>query len=263
MFQDFKSLQRNQQLPADPGTTRYPGASNLQNAEKQYQQTPLGAPPADCDVRSIYDSRPVNGFDFNIAVSVDNAEETPDDTFNLEFVVDEGYVAVVRTIYHWFEPLPALANPSDVLLSMAVNGATQLRLQDIPVGVESSALVNQFLIADEFNTVRAQLFLPGGAIATDFTVWVIFYGNYLQKTAIPANQQIANCTGSFPPRVVPPVAVEPPRPPPAPMPAPTPQPFPQELTPAPKSDLCPIVGRGGKVTYGPCPTRGILNLRGR
>lgn len=249
---------RNRQLPADLDQTRLFGRSEQSRVD--LAKTPLGTPPADCDVRSVYDARPVNGFDFNIAVSIENAQETPQSVFNFEFVVDESYVAVVRSLHHWFEPAPAsLSNRSDVKLTMALNGTPQFRLIDIPIGVESDGLIQMYLVADEFNTVRAQLTLSD-AVATDFTAWLIFYGNYIQKTGVPANQQIANCrTGaapSLPPSKPPPIIAPTPRPMPAPAPAPVPPPPPaptpvQQL----RRDLCPIKGPTGQTTLGPCPTR--------
>lgn len=88
-YGDFKSRSRELQLPADPGTTRYPGSRNLKTADDAFQKTPLGAPPANCDVRSVYDARPVNGLDFNIAVQV---IESIGPIFNFDFQIGRAHV---------------------------------------------------------------------------------------------------------------------------------------------------------------------------
>lgn len=243
-FTDFKSRQRNTQLPADPGKTYYVGSENIKRADEALDRTPLGSPPANCDVRSVYDARPINAYDPHIVVE---SAESVGPTFDLEFQSREGYVLVIRAIHHWFEPAPALPFRSDVLLTLFLNGAAQPDLINIPVGVESDGLVTPFLVCDELNTIRARL--TCSAAIPSATAWVMFYGNYLQKTAVPANQQIANCVGNFPPRVVPPVVIETP---PKPMlPAP---PTPTPVQRPPREFRCQIDPRGTRTVWIRDPT---------
>lgn len=190
---DFKSRQRNSQLPADPGKTIYVGAQNLKSASEAFDRTPIGTPPANCDVRSVYDSRPINAYDGNVITSdTVVAKATP--VFDCEFTVREGYVFVVRNLHHWFElPDASWQRRTDVLMSLFLNGAVLPDLVDIPVGVESDALVKTFIIADELNTLRCRLTVDD--VSIDRTAYVMFYGNYLLKSTVAAPQQIGNCIG--------------------------------------------------------------------
>lgn len=68
--QEFED--RNRQLPGDTGSPVYAGGS-IEKVRAELAKTVLGSPPQDCDVRSTFDSRPVNAYDFNLI----NHQNTP------------------------------------------------------------------------------------------------------------------------------------------------------------------------------------------
>lgn len=158
-------------------------------AQSDLADTPLGAPPADYDVRSVYDSRPVNGYDFNITVT---AAAEGGNTFTLEFTVRQGFVAVFRRFGHFFTdaPLPAIVNRAECLLSIRKNGTDVPDNVDFPIGLASDDLWNGFVIADEFDTITARVVLQGALTATELVG--TFYGNYLLKTGRAWPFEIAN-----------------------------------------------------------------------
>lgn len=174
---------RNRQLPADlDQSASYSGSAQ---ARKDLSNTPLGSPPQCVDVRSVYDTRPINGFDFNIQTS-GGADPTPD---LLQFQVPEGYVCVLRSFDIWIEnPIPAIAK-SGAAWTLILNGG------DVPYNgpVSFGSAVDDetvFLIADEFNMVGLRITVFTGGELT--TIYARFYGNFLLKTAVPAPWQIGN-----------------------------------------------------------------------
>ena len=180
---------RQRQLPADRRARNMAGRA-WQAARDDIARTPLGAPQKPYDVRSVYDSRPVHGYDFMIPVTVD--PEGAAATFSATFNVREGYVAVLREISHFFpvDPQPAVVTRADCLLTVQLNGGTVLDNENVPVGVSSEALWKGFVIADEFDTLGALIELQG-ALTADSCI-VIFYGNYLLKSGTVAPFEIAN-----------------------------------------------------------------------
>jgi hypothetical protein len=178
---------------------------------------PAGEPPADYDVRSVYDSRPVQGFDFNITAETGETSSP----FVVEWQVPEGFVAVVRALHHWFDPAPMITSRQEITLTLLRDGNDVRFNVEIPVGSESDELVKCFAIYDEFQMVGARLVTPGAVVNT--AAFVHFYGNFLLKTDTTPAFQIANPVGRKlgPPRVAPaplvppkietPVAIMPPQ----------------------------------------------------
>lgn len=161
------------------------------SAQSDLAETPLGAPPTDYDVRSTYDSRPVNGYDFMIAVT---AAAEGGNTFTMEFEVRQGFVGVLREFSHFFtdNPQPAVINRAEVLATLRRNGTDVLDNADIPVGVSSDSIWKGFVIADEFNTLGVRIVLQGLLTAAECVA--VFYGNYLLKTGVASPFEIANRT---------------------------------------------------------------------
>ena len=231
-FGDFKSQQRKDQLPADPGTTRFPGSRTLADAGREFDATPNGPLLGCVDVRSVYDARPINAFDFNIFSqflnpSVSNADVT--------FTVPEGFVCVLRSFDIWLDPNNALTKNA-VTWTLILQGTAFPYNEGIPFGgaVDREQV---FLVADEFNIVGVRI---AGSIITALTeLNARFYGQFLPKTGLQAAQEIGNKTQNCGPMAVRPAQpVQVPRmpdtPPLATMPAPQqqpPRPFPQELAP--------------------------------
>jgi hypothetical protein len=191
---------RERQLPPEdsPGYTAQ--GSSSASAQADLAGTPLGAPPSCFDVRSVYDSRPVNGYDFMIPVTVD--QEGAASTFLAEFTVRQGFVGVLREISHFFtdNPQPAVVNRAQCLASIKRNGTDVSDNVDVPVGLSSDAIWKGFVIGDEFNVLGAEIVLQG-ALTAEVCV-VVFYGNYILKTGVAYPFEIANrrpdCEGESP-----------------------------------------------------------------
>lgn len=168
-----------------------PGAQSA-IARDAYDQTPIGTVPLAYDVRAIYDSRPINAYDFNIPVSASGELTNP---ITISFTVPNGYVCVLKRVITFIEdPIPSPAKRSDVLLTLLLNQGVVPNNENIPIGVEQDSLVNCFVIADQGSVLSARLTVSAAVLAGSSTYWVQFYGQFLQKTNIPASFEIANPT---------------------------------------------------------------------
>lgn len=180
---------RDPQYPASRITTNYRGEGKLQS---DMQAAPLGEPPVDVDVRSVYDVRPIQAFDFNVTISgvITSGSETTPAVVNA-FNVPTGYVAVVRAYNHCTDPIFPAVTRHDLLMTLQSNNADVPNNIDIPVGPDSQDLVRCFFIVDEGGTFGAR-FLSSIAVATPYNVFVTVYGNFIRKTGRAANLEIGN-----------------------------------------------------------------------
>lgn len=165
-------------------------------AAAQMPLTPLGEPQIDVDVRSVYDVRPIQAFDFNLTVvsagnSIGGEGETP--IIITPIAVPDGYVAVVRRFQHSFKPQLPVVNRADVLMTLRSSGADVPYNVDIPVGGSSQGdLVNCFFIVDEGGSFGARYILDMAGSVADFAVYTHIYGNFIRKTGRAANLEIGN-----------------------------------------------------------------------
>lgn len=176
---------RNRQRPADLDQSRLYQRSNT--SREEMQRTPLGTPPDCYDVRSVYDTRPLNAYDFNIAGSV----SLPYPVGIVEMTVPEGAVCVLRELSIWFEPAPPGSERSDNVASLLLNGADYPYNNAIPIG-DDSGRFPVFMLADEFNRVGVRVNLTNPYPSTPGTAWVLFYGQFLLKSGRPLPTEIAN-----------------------------------------------------------------------
>ena len=184
-------IDRDSQLPADARARGAVDTAIGTTARGSMQTAPKGSPIADYTVRSTYDSRPIQGTDFNwyISGTAHYAAETPTPTLALAYSVPQGYVAVLKKVHWWIDTPLILTSRAQVAIALQVNGGNQLGNEFIPVGNEAD--IDTFIIADEFSRL--------GLLATS-TAWLsggtpiaaILYGNLLQKTGRPATFEIAN-----------------------------------------------------------------------
>lgn len=229
---EFES--RNRQLPADLNQTVAYNASA--RARSEFNVTPVGTPPSCYDVRSVYDSRPVNTYDFHITGVAEFA--TTDRARVVEMSVPEGYVAVLRSVEAWFQPAPLGADRSNTSMSMQLNGGDYPNNQFITIGASTDQPIPMFILADEFNRLGAKVTVSTLGYAGD--VYVHFYGQFILKTERAYPFEIANpvndpnCKPTVKSRTVPraPAAVEVPVEPRAPvLTAPPPVPTPSRASP--------------------------------
>lgn len=202
---------RETTLPADPAAGNVYGAGLAKKGEA-VERAPLYSPGIDYDVRSTYDVRPINGYDFNIVVSVTTPYAYALNPIEASFIVRSGFVAVIRSISHFFVDdngtlagAPFVSN-SECRLTMRRNGADYPDNVGIPVGAASTRLP-LFLLADENDTVTASFEHDANVENFPFSLWVTIYGNYLLKTNRPFYLEIANPaggSGDAPPLYIPP-----------------------------------------------------------
>jgi len=178
---------REQQFPADRSKT--PGdIANAGRLTAQMIAAPPGEPPIDYDVRCVYDSRPINGYDFNVASF---AAIGSTNSWSVNFEVPKGYVAVVRSARHFLDPLPSsLDSENDVLATLLVNNIEIQNNNNIPVGVQSDTYLKYFYVVDELNTFGLKL--TPSSVPLNTNAWVTFYGNLISKTGRPIPFEIAN-----------------------------------------------------------------------
>lgn len=277
MANDFKSRQRNEQLPADPGGVRFPGSQSMAASDAAFAQTPNGPPLGCVDVRSVYDVRPINAFDFNIAGTAVLQSSSVGQN-EITFTVPDGFVCVLRSMDLWVEPNSATER-SDAMWSLMLQGTTFPYNDSVPFGGQQDDIA-VFLVADEFNRVGVRI---GGSSIGGQNGFAIFYGQFLPKTGLQFNMEIGNRTQNCGPMPVQPTPVlRPPtstptpatppivRTPPPPKKAPPIQPFPRELTPAPVVAPTPQTWRGYEVrpaipgmNYRNVTPRGAMRLHGK
>jgi hypothetical protein len=188
---EFEARQR--QLPASLKLNI--GGKSLKRSRDDLARTPLGSPPVDYDVRSVYDVRPVGAFDFNIAASdvLGAGEGATSNVLTAEMTVPDGLVAVLRNFDIWFEPNPAGADKSDFKWSLQLNGADFPYNGSIPFGVVVDR-ETVFMLANEFNRIGIRVTATAGAIFVTGSpvLWVRFYGTFQIKGSIPLPFEIAN-----------------------------------------------------------------------
>lgn len=176
---------RNRQLPADLDQTIAYNANARARAD--FDVTPVGTPPVCYDVRSVFDSRPINAFDFHITGF--GAIASTDHSVVVEMTVPEGYCAILRGIEIWFEPTPLGVNRSDVFFSLQLNGGNY-PYNSLPIGPGTTDLLPMFMLADEFNRIGALITFSN--FSADAGCYVHFYGNFLLKTERALPFEVAN-----------------------------------------------------------------------
>ena len=165
-------------------------------AYSDFNRTPAGEPDLKFDVRSIFDSRPVNAYDFNISGQFTYAGNDTPETF-VVFTVPEGYVAIVRDWYHEFFPTPVIGSNRDILMTPQVARADVQNNIDVPIGsVAQKPFLELFFLADEFQEVGFRINSPLVIPTTEGTnLSVRLHGTFLLKRNIPYQFEVANPCG--------------------------------------------------------------------
>lgn len=185
---DDEFIARDGQFPADTRNAQGT-SSNATTAVADMQRTRAGEPAVDFNVRSVYDSRPVLGLDFNFEDSAAIVSGTSQD---LTFIVPAGYVAVLKQIDFWMEPSQSI-DKSSVIIKPVLNRAVQANNQQ-SVGSQTNAPMQLWLIADEFDEVGIRVSISV-ALASSPVSFVHLYGNLLAKTGRATPFEIANLAG--------------------------------------------------------------------
>jgi hypothetical protein len=156
------------------------------------QATPLGEPPIAFDVRSTYDSRPVNAYDFNF--SQNQAEVSGGSVLIFLFNVPVGYRAVPRkwSVMLSIPTSPTSGNFNEI--SFQTNGGGVPNNQGIIFGSGGTdEPIETFFLCEEQTTFGCTLDL-GPTISSGGQAVVNVYGNLIPVTTVALPFSIANET---------------------------------------------------------------------
>jgi|ERR1700677_1281289 len=172
-----------------------PGADLLQDDSSvaQMQVTPLGEPPSDFDVRCVYDSRPVNGYDFNFSAfqASSNISNVP---WNFTFTVPNGYRAVPRKWDVFYDTPPSGIPSYQSTVTLIQNQAAVPYNGPIIVGMGTGdAPIDSFFVCEEnttFGISGSVTDVPNSTHATAISVNV--YGNLIPVTEVAPPFAVTN-----------------------------------------------------------------------
>ncbi len=169
-----------------------PGADLLQDDSSvaAMQQAPLTEPPSDFNVRSVFDARPVNGYDFNYSAAF---TETGGELWQAQFNVPTGYRAIPREWTVFYDsPPPGPASNSTVTILQ--NGAAVPNNQNIIIGMGTGPdPIKTFFICEENTTFGIQGFVEQTSnITQTSTMSVNVYGNLIAVTDVALPFAVAN-----------------------------------------------------------------------
>jgi hypothetical protein len=153
------------------------------------QSTPLGEPPADFDVRCVYDSRILNGYDFNYTGSFPLAiAGASTSSFNATFKVPYGYRLVPREWEVIFDMTPSSPVAGNVVYLQA-NGADIPNNGPIIVGFGTTVPIKSFYVCEEGTTFGITGTVQS-LIAANVNINV--YGNLIPVTDVALPFSVAN-----------------------------------------------------------------------
>lgn len=190
--QDFIDRQGGQLLP----TIDRQAPSGA--AERDVARAPLGEPPTEVDVRSVYDARPIQAFDVLLPLvgttELRKAAEGTNLSDTVTMQVPYGYVFVMRAVQHFFSgAIPPIVTRDQALLTIVRSNGDIPYNAAIPVGAASIDLVKTFLIYDENEQFGARMVLSATLVNFAGAFFgATFYGNFLRKTGRNAAQEIGN-----------------------------------------------------------------------
>lgn len=165
--------------------------------QNNLENTPLGEPPIDVDVRSTYDVRPIQAFDVNLNLESATELAQGGEGTNLTTLVFNpvplGYVFVLRSLSpFFFGVLPPVIFRNDATITLLRNRAEVPYNIRVPVGLDATDLTT-FIIYDEGEEFGARLNLAATIASFSGAFFgCVFYGNFLRKTGRPAPQEIGN-----------------------------------------------------------------------
>lgn len=192
---EFTNTIGNTQEPADLRDVP-PDVASAEAARIAQSLAPIGSPNVEAGVRSVYDSRPINGGDFNVYSSTSTPQCGGTTYIPAGFTVPQGYVAILKLTDAWMEPPKVLTNRSQVTVSLQVNGGLVNQNVDIAMGNDTGDRpVSSFVIADEGQVVTARIIDVGNTWGAAGKANIRLYGNLLLKTGRPANLEVANIVG--------------------------------------------------------------------
>ena len=174
-----------------------PGSDLLQDDTSiaQMQQAPLGEPPTAFDVRSVYDSRPVNGYDFNYSGSLPS-QNLYNNPWTIEFNVPNGYRAVPRKWDVFYDTPPS--GPSyNSTVTLLQQGAAVPNNGPIIIGMGTNDPIESFFLCEENTTfgITGNVVFTGNG-TSDSVISVNVQGNLIPVSEVALPFSIANPTSN-------------------------------------------------------------------
>ena len=156
------------------------------------QKAPLGEPPSAFDVRCTYDSRIVNGYDFNFSQFI-TSQNLINNPWEMQFMVPNGYRAVPRKwdVMYDTPPVGASYNSTVTLLQQ---GAALPNNGPIIIGMGTGdEPIDSFFVCEENTTFG----ITGNVVGTfnttqDSVISVNVYGNLIPVSEAALPFSIAN-----------------------------------------------------------------------
>ncbi len=175
MREEFAEQREEWQYHAD---LEIPGADLLQDASavQGMLTAPLGEPPTDFDVRCIFDSRIINGYDFNYSAAVNQPSGAG---WAVSFNVPNGYRAVPRKWSVQFDSPPA-GPMRNSTATVTQGGAALPNNGPIIIGMGTDEPIETFFLCEE-NTAFGISGANSNA-TTGIEVNVNVYGNLIPVT---------------------------------------------------------------------------------
>ena len=188
--QEWSEARGDFQYPPDMADTGPSDMAAAAQSQSDMERTPLGEPRVAFDVRCVYDSRPVNGYDFNISVVVTPVTTGTSGSWQTTFNVPNGYRIVPR---EWDIQYDSVANvggkASQSIVTLQQNGANLPNNGPIIIGFGTAHPIKSFFICEENTT-----FGISGSFRTTSSSDVIVnvYGNLLAVTDVALPFEVTN-----------------------------------------------------------------------
>ena len=156
------------------------------------QPTELEGRTQAASVRSVYDTRPINGTDFQYAETLtgNTTLELPL-TLDFNYIVPQSYIAVLRDFEIRQFPL-FIGSNLQPLTSVLVDGIAQISHSNLPYNPDNGKVVTHIL-ANEKSTITVRMYYPA-TYAEDVTLNVFckMHGNLLLTNNLPLPFEIGN-----------------------------------------------------------------------
>jgi len=171
--QEYSQSRGDTQAPPDPfaGPADMAGSGPLVSA---MEIAPLGEPPVGFDVRCTFDSRMINGYDFNLSAAITDTSVT---NWQATFIVPNGYRMIPREWTIYFDnPPPGLASNSTATLQQQSAGIPNNG--PIMIGSGTTDPLKSFFLCEE-NTTFGIIGNNSNIFSGAVTGYVTVYGNLL------------------------------------------------------------------------------------
>ncbi len=175
------------QMPPDMRDTGASDMGAVAVSIAELDRTPLGEPRVGFDVRCVYDSRPVNGYDFNFSAT---ATAVTTGNWQVTFNVPNGYRIVPREWEIVYDGAPTGANKNSTV-TIQQTGANLPNNGPIIIGTGTTHPIKTFFVCEE-NTTFGIIGRNTNLVAGTLDVNINVYGNLLAVSDVALPFEVAN-----------------------------------------------------------------------